>query len=170
VQAELATLTFSQIGSISDVSEIGNAVIGKLSTAAADGLVDHGPFSDAAEYFIAIGQARFFNTCINPSPDPIDIFLKLGAFVFLDIVRTTDLFISPKNGEYFHFNRMDMGTQNILVDDDFNFLAIIDCEFAQTAPRQVNHYPMPFPLLSSDAETEKRLKDPKHIAHFNTCR
>ncbi|KAK0656773.1 hypothetical protein B0T16DRAFT_425256 [Cercophora newfieldiana] len=49
---------------------------------------------------------------------------------------------------------------NILVDDRFNFRAIIDWEFAQTAPWQVNHYLMPFPLLElytkkfRDAEVE----------------
>lgn len=93
-----------------------------------------------------------------------DIFVKLGAFVFTDIVRTTDLFTSPSCGELFHFNHMDVGTQNILVDDEFNFRAVIDWEFAQTAPWQVNHYPMPFPLLPSDAEIDEILKDPNHIA------
>ena len=63
-----------------------------------------------------------------------------------------------------------MGTQNIVVDNGFNFLAIIDLEFAQTAPWQVNHYPMPFPLLSSDAEIDEILKDPNHIAYNNTSR
>jgi hypothetical protein len=97
-----------------------------------------------------------------------DIFVKLGAFV--DIVRITDLFTSPSCGESFHFNHMDMGTQNILVDEEFNFRAVIDWEFAQTAPCQVNHYPMPFPLLPSDAEIDEILKDPNHIAYNNTTR
>lgn len=63
-----------------------------------------------------------------------------------------------------------MGTRNILVDDDFNFLAIIDWEFAQTAPWQVNHYPMPFPLLESEEETEEKVKDEQHIAHKNVLK
>jgi aminoglycoside phosphotransferase (APT) family kinase protein len=36
--------------------------------------------------------------------------------------------------EQFPLSHMDLGTQNIIVDNDFNFLAIIDWEFAQTAP------------------------------------
>lgn len=60
---------------------------------------------------------------------------------------------------------MDLGTQNILIDEAFNFLAIIDWEFAQTAPWQVNHYPMPFPLTSSDIDDI--LKDPEHMAFGN---
>jgi hypothetical protein len=63
----------------------------------------------------------------------------LGTFVFCDIVSSTDLFKDKELS--FPLNHMDMGTQNILVDDEFNFLAIIDWEFAQTAPVQVNHFP-----------------------------
>lgn len=62
---------------------------------------------------------------------------------------------------------MDMGTQNILVDGDFNFLAIIDWEFAQAAPWEVNHYPMPFPLVFSDEKIQAILKDSDSIAHRN---
>lgn len=167
IQAELATFTFPTIGSISHLSETCGVVIGELSTAPADGLADYGPFSDAALYFTEIGQARFHNTCKN---NPSDGSFRLGAFVFLNIVQKTDLFTSPDSGEVFHFNHIDMGTQNILVDEDFNFLAVIDLEFAQTTPWQVNHYPMPFPLLSSDAEIDEILKTPSHIAYKNTSR
>ena len=101
IQAELATFTFPQIGSISYVSETGSAVIGELSTAPADGLANCGPFSDAAIYFTAVGEARFRNACKN---SPSDESFRLGAFVFLDIVQNTDLFTSPDSGEVFHFN------------------------------------------------------------------
>jgi len=57
--------------------------------------------------------------------------------------------------------------QNILVDDDFNFLALIDWEFTQTAPLHVNHYPMPFPLISPDRKIKDAFDDPTHIAHGN---
>ena len=65
---------------------------------------------------------------------------------------------------------MDLGTQNIIVDDNFNFLGVIDWEFAQTAPWQVNHYPMPFPLLWPDEKIQSVLDDPRHIAHVNMSR
>lgn len=168
VQAELATFTFPQIGSISSFSPTSGAVIGELSTAVADGLVNHGPFSDAATYFSTIGQAtlaKLLNACQDSSSIEDESFATLGAFVFLDILGSTDLFTCSDSGEPFHFNHMDMGTQNILVDDNFNFLAVIDWEFAQSAPWQVNHYPMPFPLTSSDAESDEILNDPTHIAH-----
>lgn len=87
----------------------------------------------------------------------------------MDIVDNTSLFTSNAKDD-FALNHMDMGTQNILVDDKFNLLAVIDWEFAQSAPWQINHYPMPFPLTSSDAELEEILRDPGHVAHGNVSR
>ena len=60
--------------------------------------------------------------------------------------------------------------QNILIDDDFNFVAVIDWELAQSAPWDVNHYPMPIPLISSDREMAEILHDPGHKAHRNMSR
>lgn len=165
VQAELATFTSPKIGSISSFSNTSGAIIGELSTAPADGLANYGPFSGTTAYFTAIGQAKLAklrNACQNSSSGENDGFATLGALVFLDTLQNTELFSSPDSGEPFHFNHMDMGTQNILVDDNFNFLAVIDWEFAQTAPWEVNHYPMSF---HSDPEVEEILKNPNHIAH-----
>ncbi|KAI1755397.1 hypothetical protein F4782DRAFT_403614 [Xylaria castorea] len=156
VQAELATLAYPQIGSISSISELGEPIIGKLATASTGELGETGPFSRAADYFTSLGNAATNNTTI-----------RLGAFVFLDIVKTTDLFINTGTEGSFPFNHMDLGTQNILVDKNFNFIAVIDWEFAQTAPWQVIHYPMPFPLLGPD---EDILRDPSHVAYKNVSR
>ncbi|KKP00792.1 hypothetical protein THAR02_07087 [Trichoderma harzianum] len=153
VQAELATLAYPQIGTICSVSETGDPIIGKLAVGE---LMKLGPFSRASDYFTALGDTATNNTAT-----------RLGGFVFLDIVETTDLFGRGVTEEFFPFNHMDLGTQNILVDERFNFVAIIDWEFAQTAPWQVIHYPMPFPLLSP---TEDILRDSNHIAYSNMCR
>ncbi|KAM3455793.1 hypothetical protein MY3296_002211 [Beauveria thailandica] len=152
VQAELATLAYPGIGSISSVSITGEPVIDRLATASAEGLRDEGPFSSAA---------------LQGSPMS---FSRLGAFVFRDIIHNTALFEDSDTDGRFPLNHMDLGTQNILIDNNFNFLAIIDWEFAQTAPWQVNHYPMPFPLLGSEAEIEGILQDPNHLAHRNVLR
>ncbi|RDL40602.1 Uncharacterized protein BP5553_00581 [Venustampulla echinocandica] len=158
IQAELASFTFPQIGSIAHFSKDKGAMIGKLSTAVADSLPADGPFADIWDYFAAIAEVKFRQACKNDTTDDSsNNFAKLGPFIFKDICP-------------FHFNHMDMGMQNILVDQDFNFFAIIDWEFAQTAPWEVNHYPMPFPLISPDAETECILHDPDHIAHHNVSR
>lgn len=65
---------------------------------------------------------------------------------------------------------MDLDYSNIIVDDDFHFLALIDWELAHTAPWQVNRYPWPFPLLCSDSEIKEILDDPTHLAHENVLK
>lgn len=122
------------------------------------------------EYFTAIGQAKLRSARRSPAAGENNEFSMLGAFVFLDILQETDLFKSSNGGEPFHFNHMDMGVQNILVDDRFNLIAVIDWEFAQTAPWQVNYYPRPIRLSSSDASRDEILKDPTHIAHKNVSK
>ncbi|KAK3298766.1 uncharacterized protein B0H64DRAFT_318673, partial [Chaetomium fimeti] len=67
------------------------------------------------------------------------------------------------------FNYMDLGAQNILVDDNFNVLAIVDWEYPQTAPWQVNHYHMPFPLLGCDIEGILKTL-PSYLAYKNVSR
>ena len=132
--------------------------------------MSQGPFSDAIEYFEALWEAalRRANSCNVSSAGAVSPFPKLGALVFLDIVRSTALFQAP-HAQY-PLNHMDLGMQNILADDQSNFLAVIDWEFAQTAPWQVNHYAMPFPLLWPDERINSILNDPHHLAHENISR
>ncbi|KFX90719.1 hypothetical protein V490_06300 [Pseudogymnoascus sp. VKM F-3557] len=164
IQAELARFSFEQIGSISHFAKDTGATIGKLSTAVSEGPLNEGPFSDTQDYFSTIADARFRQAC-KDDVDGSCVFKRLGPLVFQNIVRDTHIFKTGKG--QFHFNHMDMGTQNILVDGDFNFLAIIDWEFAQAAPWEVNHYPMPFPLVFSDEKIKAILKDSDSIAHRN---
>lgn len=159
VQTELATLAYPQIGSLCSISPSGEPVIGSLAASSAAELRDTGPFSRAVEYFTAVA---------NAAASKLDSSTRLGALVFRDILDKTTLFGDMDTVEQFPLNHMDLGTQNILVDDKFNFVAIIDWEFAQTAPWQVNHYPMPFPLLGSDIEDI--LRDPSHLAYKNVLR
>jgi hypothetical protein len=171
VQAEVATMTYPKIGSICSLSEDGEPVVGRLSTAPAEGLPTAGPFSSAAEYFTSVGEAALGRLSLSVG-DPKGDFIslpQLGTLAFLDIIKNTPLFEDDYHGMQFPLNHMDLGTQNTLVDVAFNFLAIIDWEFAQTAPWQVNHYPMPFPLLWSDQKINQCSRGPgphcarKHI-------
>lgn len=168
IQAELATFSFPKIVSISHFSIGTGATIGKLSIAASEGLSNEGPFTESWDYFSAIADARL-QQALNDEVDDSNVFKILGTFVFQDIVLNTPIFKTIGDGP-FHFNHMDIGTQNILVDEDFNFVAIIDWEFAQSAPWEVNHYPMPFPCIFSDDKIHKILEDPNHIAHDNISR
>ncbi|KAH7009377.1 uncharacterized protein B0I36DRAFT_401714 [Microdochium trichocladiopsis] len=171
VQVELATLAYPRIGSISSVSTTGEPVIGRLASASAEGLRCHGPFSRTAEYFTTVADAPISKLDLTDTDsNGVLSFTVLGAFVFRDIVQNTTLFEDSDAEGRFPLNHMDLGTQNILVDDRFNFRAIIDWEFAQTAPWQVNHYPMPFLLLESDTEIQGILQNPNHPAHGNVSR
>lgn len=116
--------SFAQVGSISHFSN-GVATIGPLAAAVAERFSSASPFTTSQQYFAAMGEARYTSARDDASEsdelDESDRFCVLGAFVFCDIVSRTELF---KNREPpFHLNHMDMGTQNILVDDEFNFLA-----------------------------------------------
>ncbi|RKK87875.1 hypothetical protein BFJ68_g16998 [Fusarium oxysporum] len=167
IQATLATLTNPLIGSISGIAETGEPIIDRLSSAVAEGFTSQGPFSNPVEYFTALGTAALnrANGCNGGVDERLLRFRKLGALVFIDIVNSTALF--QEFQVQYPFNHMDLGTQNIIVDDDLTFLAVIDWEFAQTAPREVNHYPMPFPLLWSDQKIKDILDDATHVAHKN---
>ncbi|KAK8097403.1 hypothetical protein PG984_016542 [Apiospora sp. TS-2023a] len=167
-QAQLATLKFPGIGSICSITELGEPVIGRLSTAAAEGLVRQGPFLSSTDYFTAMGEAalrRVRNRDQDRDETPFD---ELGPLVFLDVVKNSGLFDGCP--ERYPLNHMDLGLQNIIVDDDYNFLAVIDWEFAQTAPWQVNYYPFPFPLLDSDERIQTALLDPEDLAHWALSR
>jgi hypothetical protein len=154
VQAELASLVFPQIGTICSISKSGEPILGRLAAASVEGLNVGGPFSAAVEYFTAVADAAAGKSGLSA---------RLVTLVFRDIIEKTSLFGDRSIIERFPLNHMDLGTQNILVDDAFNFMAVIDWEFAQSAPWQVSRYPMPFPLLTLDTETI--LRDPSHLAY-----
>lgn len=188
VQAELASFSFPTVGSICSYSKESGATIGKLACAVAESYPTGGPFATAQEFFLAAAEAHYAEVKASVSSGPegssdkgkeegqdeeesqdeeeAEGWRTLGPYIFLSIVKETRIFASGAgNAGPFHLNHMDMGSQNILVDDDLHLIAVIDWEFAQAAPVQVNHYPMPFPLLSSDVRITSILSDPKHIAY-----
>jgi hypothetical protein len=92
-----------------------------------------GPFRSGWDYFIAVAEG-FVAQALQRKRSGIgsNRFATLGPLVFRNIVRDTEIFKDSQGP--FHFNHMDMGMQNILVDDDFNIVAVIDWELAQSAP------------------------------------
>ncbi|KND91973.1 hypothetical protein TOPH_03289 [Tolypocladium ophioglossoides CBS 100239] len=168
-QAELAAFTFPRIGSISQFSPDTGATVGKLATASADSLAIAGPFQSGRDYLVAVAEARLNQELHRKNSDSeTDDFTALGFLVFRNIVRDTNIFKGDQGP--FHFNHMDMGIQNILVDDDFNIIAVIDWEFAQSAPWEVICYPMPISIINSDEEIKEILGNPGHIGHRNVSR
>ena len=163
-QALLATLTFADIGAISQYSKSKGPLIGHMAT---DEAGDIGPFSDAWEYHMAIAEGRVKNARKEPSCDPDDKYHLLGPVVHLDIVKNSSLFKSNRNGP-FPLNHLDMGTQNLLMDDEYNIVAIIDWEMAQTAPWEINYYQWPFPPMDRKDDVNWDSLGP--VARSNTQR
>ncbi|KAK3372046.1 hypothetical protein B0H63DRAFT_503437 [Podospora didyma] len=160
-QAELAAFTFPQIGSISQFSADTGPIVGAIAASWIDRIPTASPFQSRWDYF-ALKRKRpctESNRCATLSP-----------LVFRNIVHDTEIFKSSQGPFPFNHMDMDMGMQNILIDDDFNFVAVIDWEFAQSAPWEVHRYPLPIPLISSDQETADILYYPGHIAHRDVSR
>ncbi len=154
-QAQLATLASPQIGSIYYVSDAGEPVVGRLA-AHTSGVAEAGPSSTTIECFAAAAGSAIGKFGQDA---------KVGAKAFRDIVLKTGLFGSRETLERFPLRHMDLEPQNILVDSNFNVVAIIDWEFAQFAPWQTNRFPIPFPLLGLDIDDI--LRDPTHLAYKN---
>ncbi|MCJ1356369.1 MAG: hypothetical protein MMC33_006364 [Icmadophila ericetorum] len=139
-QAGLATVTFTQTGSISNFSKDTGPIIGKIGAAVGEGFSTGGPFGKAKEYFKVLAEARYRDCVIRLSS-------KMSAHS-LSVTWTWE--------------------HNIIVDDDFNFLAVIDWELAQAVPWEANHYPMPFPLIQTDTTVNKIMQDSTHLAQEDT--
>ncbi|KAK1250800.1 hypothetical protein MKX07_005355 [Trichoderma sp. CBMAI-0711] len=175
-QAQLAALTFPRIGSISHFSQETGPVIGPMATSWLEHLPSPGPFDSTWAYFAAVAEgfvAGALQSKQSAEDDESESsytnrFAILGPLVFQSIVRDTDIYQGDQGP--FPLTHMDMGAQNLLVDDDYNLIAVIDWEFAQSAPWQVFHYPMPIAITTSDTTIAQRLHDGGHLAHRNVSR
>ena len=152
VQLELSRVAFPQIGCISDFSENdGEPIIGSLTVTPNRKLVRGGPFYNTEDYFMSIAETELARHIRgDASVGCVSESTKLAYAVFADIVNNTSLFEST-SAELFSLGHMDLGAHNILIDDDYSFLAVIGWEFAQAAPWQRNHYPTALSLLPPDA-------------------
>nr|POE93277.1 hypothetical protein CFP56_19289 [Quercus suber] len=157
---ELATVQFSTIGSISEFSESAGATVGTLSYAEMDGLTAPGPFKDAIHYYTAVIDGKIRSLRNKNAHRSI----QLAHYVYRDIVQNSVVF-KESHEPPFHFNHMDLGAHNILVDGNYSIIAVIDWEFAQSAPWQEHTYPKLFaPLANVFEESNKAiLCDPAHV-------
>jgi len=169
-QAELATLTFSHIGSVRSTSHADpKPSIVKIPTDEAGTI---GPFLHSAEYFYSIASAKYQTALktLDPSQKMPGRFDILGPYVFCDIISRASIFKSLLPGP-FPLNHMDMGAQNLLVDNNFNIIAVIDWEMAQISPWEALYFPMPFPTnIESSSDLQEHLSDTNHVAHKFTTK
>ncbi|TAQ85761.1 hypothetical protein B7494_g5908 [Chlorociboria aeruginascens] len=156
-QAELATLTFRHISAIgAKLDADSKPIIGKIATDEAGSIR---PFSDATEYLYIIANAKY-QRALNgqiPEEEAADRFDVLGPYIFCDFISRVNAFQSLLPG-LFPLSHMNMGAQNLLIDNAFNIIAVVDWEMAQTAPWEARYFPMPFPAnVASDIDFQKQL-------------
>lgn len=169
IQARLATLTFPRIGAVAAYTPATGPTLGAIATDA--GRI--GPFDDAVEYLLAEARGRYAHAQKTPPPDAdadADArYHRLGPFLHLDIIRRSALFRAHRAGP-FPLLHMDIGTQNLLVDAEYNIVGVVDWEMAQTAPWAAHHYQYPFPPADDPADMAAALGDPDHPAHVGYSR
>ena len=127
------------IGSISEFSESDGATIGKLSYAEMDSLVTPGPFESVVDYYTTVIDTK----CHSLRNKGLHKTLQLAYYVYRDIVQNSSVF-KEYDEPPFPFTHMDLDTHNFLVDRAYNIIAVIDWEFAQSAPWHEHTYPMLF--------------------------
>lgn len=163
IQTRLASITFPEIGAIRAYSPSTGPVLGPIATE--EGNI--GPFSDAVDYFSAMAWVRYNQakkkTATATTEEP-NRYHVLGPFLHLDIIHHSTLFAAHRQGP-FPLNHMDIGTPNILIDEEYNIVGIIDWEMAQSAPWDVNYYHYPFPPADDERDLKRALNDPNHPAH-----
>ena len=164
---ELATVQLPMIGSISEFSESDGATIGKLSYAEMDSLVTPGPFESVVDYYTTVIDTK----CHSLRNKQAHKSLQLASYVHRDIVQNSSVF-KQFNEPPFPFNHMDLDTHNFLIDGAYNIIAVIDWEFAQSAPWHEYTYPILFApfgdVFGESVETILRL--PTQIRCGNVSR
>ncbi|KAI9793098.1 MAG: hypothetical protein M1816_000996 [Peltula sp. TS41687] len=136
-QAEMSSSLFPKIGSISRLED-GSYEIGPIPWLG-------GPFETATEYLKAWASKATF---------PIEEdFIRMGSGEFADEIiksvaefpgRIADLAerIAKRNHGPFPLRHIDFGHNNIVVDDEYNILGVIDWEGAFAAPWEIVDFPL----------------------------
>ena len=93
-------------------------------------------------YIIAMKE---WNKCATNESRSIENKLEYNVFVDILHEMITDMHINDSSGEGFLLEHLDLGLQNIFVDDDFNITCIIDWELCSTVliETPVTHPPLP---------------------------
>ncbi len=167
--AEISSITFPKIGSIVRLPD-GTYDVGPLPTLG-------GPFETATEYLQAWAKhAEFYGgtECL------IDYCGGYHEEILRDVLAFPQQVSKLAGGKLLH-NRgpfplihVDFLHSNIVVDDEWNIIGVIDWESAQTAPWQTVEFPQTFSLcprlmdapwnydddgIATDEETRTQIKD-----------
>ncbi|KAB8346368.1 hypothetical protein FH972_023410 [Carpinus fangiana] len=154
---ELSSITFPAIGGVVESPTApGGFDIGPLAT---DDAGICGPFTSAKDYFTALADGALKHSLALPwkANDEHHHLRQVGPAIVADVVANAPQLFggagSVNSTGPFSLFHMDLGIHNILVDDSFNILAVIDWELASTAPATADFLPMPFqPALDPEAD------------------
>lgn len=135
IMIELASIRFSKIGSIiRDSSDCTSFTIGPLTEG--DG---SGPYASAAEFYECHPES-VVNRCFAEGED-------LGQKAFVKEFKQLASTFSPSSSDRDGFGLVhgDLGFHNVIVDEEFNILAVIDWDMTKSVPHS---YLYSFPAFS----------------------
>jgi hypothetical protein len=132
IQVQLASCQFDQIGAIHEGMEDGKFVIGReIDTG-------RGPWSSASAYYADLVK-HVLNTCVQDARPAISGFPLPIVFEYLIGIYGD----SHNNHGPFSLTNRDYGAHNIIVNDEFEILAVIDFDGVIAAPVEiVAQYPL----------------------------
>lgn len=125
IHVELASLTFDQIGSLRESLDItGHFFIGsEIETG-------EGPWDTARQYYSAVARHRLQVAKHDAEPEVRDSCSLGLPRMFCELMS---LLQRSEAGPYGLANR-DFGAHNVLVDDEFNIVGLIDFDGVMAAP------------------------------------
>ncbi|KAH6646233.1 hypothetical protein BKA67DRAFT_97034 [Truncatella angustata] len=153
IQAVLATFTFDHIGSVYQDLATGEFYIGP------DFETNKGPWTRSSDYFADIAQ-HCLQVCVNnAAPEVLDSASFALPIVFerLMNVFTSDGGSGGDPAAPFCLTNRDLGPHNLLVDEEFRIVGLIDLDGLMAAPI---HVAAQFPVLAG--------LDPEPPGHVET--
>ena len=168
-QTEISSITFPKIGSIARLPD-GTYDVGPLPKLG-------GPFETATEYLQAWAKHARFYGGTDWLKDNCGAYGEEILRGVLDFPQQVSKLAGGRlihNGGPFPLIHVDFNHSNIVVDDEWNIIGVIDWESAQTAPWQTVEFPQTFSFcprsmdapwnydddgIATDEETRTQIKD-----------
>ncbi|KAL7928021.1 hypothetical protein V8C35DRAFT_285584 [Trichoderma chlorosporum] len=154
IQAVLATFTFDQIGSLYQDPVTEEFFVGP------DIETDKGPWSHSSDYFADVAE-HALRVCVNnAAPEVLTSASFALPVIFTDLMKRSGGSNSHSSDDPtapFCLTNRDLGPHNLLVDEEFHIVGVIDLDGIMAAPYEVAAQ---FPVLAG--------LDPEPPGHVET--
>lgn len=153
IQTVLATFTFDRIGSLYQDPTTKEFFIGP------DMETNRGPWSHSSDYFADVAE-HALQVCVNNAAPEVltsSSFALPALFNHLMKISGSDHISSNNTTSLFCLANRDFGPHNLLVDEDFHIIGVIDLDGIMAAPYEVAAQ---FPVLAG--------LDPEPPGHVET--